>query len=493
MSDPVLEAEKVGGQTPSGEYEGSHQVEIFERPTGWRRFYFHPTIQVVLLGFVCFMCPGMFNALSGLGGGGQVNTATQANATSAVYATFAFFGFFSGTVSNVLGARLTLMLGTLGYPLYISSFLVVNIHPSATAYVIASGAILGVSAAMLWTAQGSLMMAYPTEAQKGLYIGIFWAIFNLGGVVGSAVAFAENFHSTANGVGNGTYIGFLVLTVTGFFLPFLMADPEMMTRTDGTRVVLVRHPSWKAEFLNLFVALKTDPWVVLLFPMFFASNYFYTWQFNDYNGALFTIRARGLNNFVYWSAQIFGSVFIGYCILDKNRLRRRTRAFLGWVIVFAMVFVVHTWAYFYQKTYTRASEANNPNKIDIYDSSFPTHVWLMIFCGFLDSMWQTYAYWLMGAMSNDMAKLAVFTGFYKCLQSSAATGIWRADGVGLPYMNIFLSTWGLTAAGMLFAFPMVYFRVKDHTEAEDETLMHAPGTELVTASPSLVTPAEPKV
>jgi hypothetical protein len=24
----------------------------------------------------------------------------------------------------------------------------------------------------------------------------------------------------------------------------------------------------------------TDPWIVLLFPMFFASNYFYTYQFN---------------------------------------------------------------------------------------------------------------------------------------------------------------------------------------------------------------------
>lgn len=42
------------------------------------------------------------------------------------------------------------------------------------------------------------MMAYPTESQKGLYIGIFWAIFNLGGVVGSAVAFGQNFHSTTN-------------------------------------------------------------------------------------------------------------------------------------------------------------------------------------------------------------------------------------------------------------------------------------------------------
>lgn len=42
------------------------------------------------------------------------------------------------------------------------------------------------------------MMSYPTEAQKGMYIGIFWAIFNLGGVVGSAVAFGNNFHSTVS-------------------------------------------------------------------------------------------------------------------------------------------------------------------------------------------------------------------------------------------------------------------------------------------------------
>ena len=72
-------------------------------------------------------------------------------------------------------------------------------------------------------------------------------------------------------------------------------------------------------------------------------------EFNDYNGAIFTIRARGLNNFTYWSAQIFSSLFIGHVILDQKRYRRRVRAFAGWVLIFAMVFVVHTWAYFYQR------------------------------------------------------------------------------------------------------------------------------------------------
>ena len=39
------------------------------------------------------------------------------------------------------------------------------------------------------------MLAYPTEDQKGKSIGIFWSIFNLGGVVGAAVSLGRNFHS----------------------------------------------------------------------------------------------------------------------------------------------------------------------------------------------------------------------------------------------------------------------------------------------------------
>lgn len=55
-----------------------------DMPTGWkyreRRLfglkipaYASPTVQLLLVSFVCFMCPGMFNALGGLGGGGKTN------------------------------------------------------------------------------------------------------------------------------------------------------------------------------------------------------------------------------------------------------------------------------------------------------------------------------------------------------------------------------------------------------------------------------------
>ncbi|KAG2343340.1 MFS general substrate transporter [Suillus weaverae] len=436
-------------------------------------FKFLPSCQLVcLVGFVCFMCPGIFNALSGLGAGGQVYATTSPNAIATHYA---FFAFFAGSVHNVLGSRLCLFLGTCGYPLYIASYIATNIHPGAADFVLVAGAVSGVCASLIWTAEGSLMMAYPTEAQKGIFIGYFWAISNLGAVVGSAVAFGTNFHSTANKFGNGTYIRFLILTLIGVVLPIFLVDPYKIVRADGTKVTLIR---LKTEFISLFVALKTDPWIVLLFPMFFASNYFYTWLFNDYNGTLFNIRTRSLNNLVYWTAQIFGSFFIGHFVLDLKRFRRRFRAFFCWSIVVASIcFCCPYLGILLPKTHTRASEPPTAVEIDINDSGYPAHVWLMIFYGLLDSMWQTTAYWLMGAMSNDPAKLAVFAGFYKCFQSSGSAIVWRLDALRRPYMNIFISTWVLVTAGMMFAFPLIYVRIKDHTEIDDEAFLNRANVE----------------
>jgi MFS family permease len=385
-----------------------------------------------------------------------------------LYSAFAVVGFVAGSINNRLGSRLTLQLGTFGYCLYIGSYLALNIHPNAGAFVVASGGILGVCAGLLWAAQGSLMLAYPTESQKGTYIAIFWAIFNLGGVVGSAVSLGINFHSTAGNVGNGTYIAFIILTAIGIAIPMLMVEPQKIIRSDGSRVLVPLHPTWKTQLYGLYLTLRTDPMIFLLFPMFYCSNYFYTWQFNDFNGALFTIRGRSLNSMLYWMAQIFGAIGMSF-ILDSKRYRRRTRAFGGVAALMIMIFVTHIWAFFYQREYTRATKPLN--NIDIHDKRYVGRVFLYILLGFLDAMWQTTTYWLMGAISNDAGKLAIMVGFYKSIQSAGAAGVWRTDAVGIPFMNIFISTWVLLVAGLLFALPMIHLRVKDHTDLADETLV----------------------
>ena len=79
----------------------THYPDIHLRPAGLKGLFYYPYTQVVLLGFVCFSCPGLFNALNGLGAGGQVDTTTSANANSTLYATFAIAAFFAGYVTFI--------------------------------------------------------------------------------------------------------------------------------------------------------------------------------------------------------------------------------------------------------------------------------------------------------------------------------------------------------------------------------------------------------
>ncbi|KIJ14044.1 hypothetical protein PAXINDRAFT_13159 [Paxillus involutus ATCC 200175] len=204
--------------------------------------------------------------------------------------------------------------------------------------------------------------------------------------------------------------------------------------------------------------------------MFFASSYFYTWQFNDYNSALFNIRARSLNNLVYWLAEIVGSIMIGV-VLDNACFSRRARAFAGWSILFITVFVLNIWAYSYQKTYTRQSIPPDAQKMDIYDSAYPAHIWLMILYGLLDAMWQTTCFWLIGTMSNNADKLAIYVGFYHSIQAAGAAVVWRMDAIGFPYMVIFVFSWCFVAVGLAMAFPMIYLRVGEANVLDDKIIL----------------------
>lgn len=149
-------------------------------------WYASPTVQLVMVSFVCFLCPGMFNALSGLGGGGQLDSKAQTASSTALYSVFAVVGFFAGTFANRLGLRLTFSIGGIGYCIYSASFLCYS-HTENFGFVVFAGAFLGLCAGLLWTAQGAVMMSYPLEHQKGRFISWFWIIFNTGAVIGSLV------------------------------------------------------------------------------------------------------------------------------------------------------------------------------------------------------------------------------------------------------------------------------------------------------------------
>lgn len=193
----MSEDEKRGHEAVVDDYAAAQNPGQVARPKGWiykgykvfgkEFWYASPKVQLLMISFICFLCPGMFNSLTGLGGGGQVDPTIQDHASVALYSTFAVVGFFAGTIANRLGLRLTLAMGGVGYCIYSASFLSYNMNQNE-GFVIFAGAFLGVCAGLLWTAQGAIMMAYPPEEKKGRYISWFWIIFNLGAVIGSLVS-----------------------------------------------------------------------------------------------------------------------------------------------------------------------------------------------------------------------------------------------------------------------------------------------------------------
>lgn len=81
-------ADPVEAQTEAYPHEKETHAAIIDEawtpdqlPKGWmyRRlgkfpWYASPAVQLGLVAFVCFLCPGMFNSLGGLGGGGKTDT-----------------------------------------------------------------------------------------------------------------------------------------------------------------------------------------------------------------------------------------------------------------------------------------------------------------------------------------------------------------------------------------------------------------------------------
>ncbi|KAJ1957768.1 hypothetical protein GGI12_004930 [Dipsacomyces acuminosporus] len=428
--------------------------------------YYNPLTQVVLVGFVCFLCPGMFNALNGMGGGGQMNRTTGNNANTALYCTFIVFGILGGSIVNLFGVRWTIAGSGLTYALYSGSYIYLN-HTGKGGFTIAAGALLGIGAGILWAAQGMIMVSYPREEEKGRYIAIFWVIFNLGGMLGGILPFAINYHSTKNSLSDGVYIAFVILECLGALLGLALAPPSKVVRDDGSSVVLVKYTSAGKEAMEI-VKLFLNPTMLCLLPMCFASNFFYSYQFGPVNASLFNIRTRGFNNIFYWGAQMVGAYALSF-LLDNPKMTRRKRGLIVFGIVAVFFNVIWGGTLKLQLKYT-----HGPTEFE--DTDYPGGIIdflqhkraagpiiLYLLYGIGDALFQNFAYWIIGALTNDSQKLSRYAGFYKGIQSLGATVAWQLDAKSVSYLNQLIGNWVLlviSLPSMLY----VVWNLKDHSE-----------------------------
>lgn len=168
VKDPTIidDTEKTGGDTAPTTFRITNGEEIVYTtpPKGYHLFgsnivlpaYRSPIVQCIIIACVHLLVVGMFNVLSALGGGGQVDPTTSNNANTILYSLFAFFALTAGSVVNFLGPKVTLAMGGVGYSLLSASFWSYN-HNSNAGFVYLGGAMCGIAAAFLW---------YATISQK---------------------------------------------------------------------------------------------------------------------------------------------------------------------------------------------------------------------------------------------------------------------------------------------------------------------------------------
>lgn len=332
----------------------------------------------------------------------------------------------------MLGPRLTLSIGTTGYALYIGSLWAFQVHNTRW-FLILAGGILGVTASLLWAAQGSIMMAEPLEKDKGRSFSLFWALFQMGTLVGAAIALGIQANSTLPGVSTGVYLAFLIIMLTAIVTSWLLLPPHLVVRGDGTVVEMEAAITPKQEFKEIWALLR-DWRMIALFPMFFSSNYFYAYQ-GAITTALFNGRTRALVSLLTGVGSILGSIIIGQ-LTDNLPFGRRKRALFATAFVALLNCVIWACGLAFQVQFTRANTSVRGEEIPwdwtVGVSAGPIVLLLAYYLA--DAMFQGLAYYTMSSITNEPFKLARMAGYYKGIQSAGAAVSFGMDAVKVSHI-----------------------------------------------------------
>ncbi|KAI9298015.1 hypothetical protein K502DRAFT_300049 [Neoconidiobolus thromboides FSU 785] len=404
-----------------------------------RTWWISPYSQIILVALMCFCTVGIFNVMLSIGSNGLDSTLGNTS-TVAVNTLFIFSGLLGGSVVNLLGPRLSLGISSLGYCFYAVSFYIYH-KTGAWWPIILGGCILGLCAGVLWSAQGQIMLSYPTEGQKGLYVSIFWMIFNLGSVLGGFIPFGLNYDNKEAGVTPVTYLGLGAVMLFGSSISFLLAPIQDVIKDDGRPVLIHRYKSVGREAAAVFSMIK-DWKMLCLLPLFLSSNWFYSYQFQVFNAEVFAIRTRSLNTVFYWFAQMVGALFLGK-FLDNTRLNRSRKGLYAMIFIFVTSTCIWAGGLAFQLSYSIENNPYKTTKIDFTSKEWGPLLILYILYGVMDSMIQTLAYWVLGSLDNDPLVLSRYAGFYKAVQSGGAAISWGITTTDTPYLTQLLICWGI--------------------------------------------------
>uniref|UniRef100_A0A8C2WP78 Major facilitator superfamily domain containing 11 n=1 Tax=Cyclopterus lumpus TaxID=8103 RepID=A0A8C2WP78_CYCLU len=140
-----------------------------------------------------------------------------------IYGVFSASNMIAPSVVTVIGPQLSMFFSGLLYSGYIAMF----IYPYTWSFYTAS-VLVGVGAAVLWTAQGNVLAINSTDGTIGRNSGIFWALLQFSLFFGNLYIYcAWHGHVHITDMDRQTvFISLTVISLVGCFLFFLIRKPD---------------------------------------------------------------------------------------------------------------------------------------------------------------------------------------------------------------------------------------------------------------------------
>lgn len=392
-----------------------------------------PLGQMIVLGCVFFLIFASYYMEQGFAS--DLFGATLASDTLvALYAAFTVGCFFAPCVVNFYGAKPSLVAGAAGYAsLSVAAFAYAASGDAAWAsgVVVAAGALNGVAAALLWTAQGQIYLAIAAaddRADAGRLFSVFWCLFNASAVAGGLVTFAY-FSTSSSGGDAPLYALFTLFIVLGASAATLLAPPpkgdEPLLGDKDDAADHVPKPAFCAAALveaRATLALFTTRRALTLAPLFWYTGFAAPYQLDGFVDRFFRERVAGLELACFYSMEMVGAVLAGRLLDDAARSPRANakRVLAIFAAAAAGAYGVAAWLE------ALAAERADDDPVAVgFDAS--AACWLATTAvaalwGFADATIQTYCYWALGALYGAEADLARSVAFYKFVQSAGYCG-----------------------------------------------------------------------
>lgn len=441
--EPTIEGEELGASSPA-----PGTVEDIPTPSRSRPVFFRSTLfQILVVGICAFSAPGIWTAMNGLGVGGSQSPDLVNAANALLYAFMTVTCFAGPWLTNLIGFRMTLALGSLGYPLY-SAGLYVNNRFGDTWFVYVGSVVCGITAGFFWSVEGAISTGYPEQNKRGRYIATWFTFRNFGNIIGGAISLGLNHNANERGqVGYQTYLGFIAIQCFGFFFGLLLSNPEKVQRDDGTRIQAPRGIAWRTEGKQMW-KLATSRSILLLIPLFWYYGWIQAYP-GTYLATYFTVRSRALGSFLAAIVQTLATWLAGSLVDIPWLKSRQTRAIVTFILIALLNSATWIWAVFIQNEYRHT----NPLLDWESQSAFGRGFGLYMFERISLAMVENYIYWCIGNLSDSPGDQIRYSSLLRGIETAGV-----AVGFGIQAIPTALIATASINFGLWFvALPFSYY------------------------------------